>query len=266
MTFLSLSELHILLVEPSTMQRKVIVNNLHKMDISTIDQATGYKTAMSALERTKPDLIISSLYFEDGSAHDLLRYIHNHSECIDIPFMLISSETRREELEAFKQAGVIAILPKPFSHEHLQRALKATIDTLSDKELDLELYDVSTIRVLVVDDSRMARKAICKVLTNLGMNHLSQAADGAKAIELLRSESFDLVVTDYNMPEVNGLELTEFIRHSELHSHLPIMMVTSEANDAHLSHIAQAGVDAISDKPFEPETVRRLLINILGSA
>ena len=74
---------------------------------------------------------------------------------------------------------------------------------------------------------------------------------------------FDLIVTDYNMPQINGKELTEYIRNSSEHSHLPVLMVTSEANDTHLSNIAQSGVNAMCDKPFEPHTVRKLLYQLL---
>jgi len=109
----------------------------------------------------------------------------------------------------------------------------------------------------------MARKVVSRVLGNLGVQRITEAADGSDAIELLSQQTFDMVVTDYNMPEVNGLELTEHIRQSDTYSHLPVMMVTSEANDAHLSHVAQSGVNAIADKPFEPELVKRLLARLL---
>jgi len=98
---------------------------------------------------------------------------------------------------------------------------------------------------------------------NLGVINITEACDGSEAIIKLGEQPFDLVVTDYNMPEVNGLELTEHIRQSDSYSHLPVMMVTSEANDAHLSHVAQSGVNAIADKPFEPEFVKRILGRLL---
>jgi len=102
-----------------------------------------------------------------------------------------------------------------------------------------------------------------RVLQNLGIRHLVEAVDGSDAIRKLQTEMVDLVVTDYNMPEVNGAELASFIRHSEMHSHIPIMMVTSEAHEAHLKNIRQSGVDAMADKPFEPETVKQMLVSLL---
>ena len=86
---------------------------------------------------------------------------------------------------------------------------------------------------------------------------------GYVAIDLLQNNMFDLVVTDFNMPEVNGQELTQYIREHSQQSHIPVLMVTSEANESHLANIAQSGVNALCDKPFEPETVRALLSRIM---
>jgi len=256
-------ELNILLVEPSAMQRKVIIQQLAREDVTAVDQAANKQQALDRIHSVRPDLVISSLHYEDGNAQELLHTLRNDPELEDLPFMLVSSETRRSELEIFKQSGVVAILPKPFDRSHLGKALNSTLDLLTQHEIDLELYDIQSLRVLVVDDSRMARNVIQRVLRNLGIEKLTEAADGSEAIELLQDNSFDMVVTDYNMPEVNGRELTEYIRSSNTHSHIPVMMVTSESNDAHLSNIAQSGVNAMTDKPFEPETVKRLLANLL---
>ncbi|MGH1462022.1 MAG: response regulator transcription factor [Neptuniibacter sp.] len=262
MANLDSSDLNILLVEPSAVQRKIIRNELSVEQVDKIDEADSVASAKQRIAAVQPDLVISALYFPDGSAMDLLSSIRNNTATSELPFMLISSETRHSELDQFKQSGVVAILPKPFGHEHLATALKSTLDLISSDELELEYYDTSVLRVLVVDDSRMARKVIRRVLENMGIEHITEATDGSEVMPLL-PEGFDLIITDYNMPEVNGLELTEQIRSSTEYSHLPILMVSSEANQAHLSNVAKAGVNAMTDKPFEPAMVKKLLINIL---
>lgn len=264
MSSLCVSELDILLVEPSAMQRKIMIQQLQDEKVMAIDTAANVHEALEKIIRRPPDLVISALHFEDGSAAALLGAIRRIPALSELPFMLVSSETRKEQLEVFKQSGVVAILPKPFTRQHLGSALNATLDILGQDEVDLEFYDVENLRVLVVDDSRMARKLIRRVLSNLGIENFFEACDGSEAIDLLKRETVDLVVTDYNMPEVNGVELTEHIRHSELLAHLPVMMVTSEANEAHLSQVAHSGVNALTDKPFEPETVKRLLVQLLN--
>lgn len=260
---LSPSDLHILLVEPSDTQRKIISHRLQQEQVQHISEASSVSSAFQKLSEHQPDLIACALHFADGTALDLLKKIKQQPSLAEIPFMLVSSETRKATLEEFKQSGVVAILPKPFTTAHLGKALNAAIDLLSPSELELSLFDVHDIRVLVVDDSRLARNHIKRVLSNLGIKHLTDAEDGRQAIEILKQQMFDLVVTDYNMPEVNGRELTQYIRENSQQSHIPVLMVTSEANDTHLSNIAQSGVNAMCDKPFEPELVKALLFKLL---
>ncbi|PAJ72770.1 two-component system response regulator [Pseudoalteromonas sp. NBT06-2] len=265
MISLSPSDLHILLVEPSLTQRNFIIKELKLEGITHIDHAGNRTEAFDKVKLNTPDLVISSLHFNDGNALELLNSIKKNDHIDDVPFMLISSETRKQSLETFKQSGIIAILPKPFTRENLGKAINATLDILSPQELELNFYDVHDIRVLIVDDSKLARNHIRRVLTNLGIQHFHEAEDGLKAISILNEVMFDLIVTDYNMPEVNGQELAEFIRNESHQSHVPILMVSSEANDTHLANIAQSGVNAMCDKPFEPQTVKKLIYQLLDN-
>ncbi len=263
MSNLEPSDLSILIVEPSKVQQKFIAKELAKEDILHVDFAENVAEALDKINNSAPDLVTSAMYFKDGTALELVQQIKGTPETAEIPFMLVSSEHKKEQLEIFRQSGVVAILPKPFSPEHLGTALNTTLDLLSADELELSYFDIKSVRVLVVDDSRMARNFISRVLTNLGIDKITQVTDGSEAIKILDEEMFDLVVTDYNMPEVNGEELTRFIRTQSNQSHIPILMVSSEANETHLANIENAGVNALCDKPFESDNVRRILYNLL---
>ena len=263
MTHITPSDLSILLVEPSDTQRKIIINKLNKEGITQVSTANDIKETLAIIERHPPDLIASALYLDDGTALDLLKTIKSNDTLKEIAFMLVSSECKRKHLEEFKQSGVVAILPKPFTAEHLGSAINTTIDLLSPDEMELDFFDVHEIRVLLVDDSKLARNHIRRVLFNLGLQKVTEAEDGQQAINLLEDNMFDLVVTDYNMPEVDGRELTRYIREQSQQSHLPILMVTSESNDTHLANIEQDGVNALCDKPFEPQFVKKLLFQLL---
>ena len=260
---LSPADLHILLVEPSEVQRKIIRKKLAEENVSQVSEADSLSSALQHIAQHKPDAIACALHFVDGTAEQLLKQLKADDATAEIPFLLVSSESRKTQLEAFKQSGVVAILPKPFDAQQLGKALNAAVDLLSPAELELTLFDVQDVRVLVVDDSKLARNHIKRVLGNLGMQHITEAEDGQQAIAVLQQQMFDLVVTDYNMPEVNGQELTEFIREHSTLSHIPVLMVTSEANDTHLANIAQSGVNALCDKPFEPDAVKQLLYRLL---
>lgn len=257
------SELSLLVVEPSDLQRKIILKQLKLQGITQVSEARNITEAYESVSKHPRDLIASAMYFDDGTALDLLQKIRNNSAISDTSFMLVSSESRRGRIEEFKQSGVIALLPKPFTPDHLTKAINTTIDLIYSEELDLEYFDVHEVRVLLVDDSRLARNHIKRVLNNLGLLKITEAVDGSEAIEILKDNMFDLIVTDYNMPEVDGRELTKYIRNESGQSHLPILMVTSESNDTHLSNILTEGVTAMCDKPFEPENVKQILYKIL---
>ncbi|MDP5030257.1 MAG: response regulator [Paraglaciecola sp.] len=262
---LSLADLSIILVEPSDTQRKIIIKKLADENVQHVEAYGTAEEAISAIQKSPPDLIVSAMYFEDGTAQKILTPLKNNIDLADIPFMLVSSESRAEKLEEFKQAGVAAILPKPFSTENLSKALNASLDLINADELELDLFDVEQLRVLLVDDSRLARNHIRRVLKSLGMQQVMEAENGAEALTLLKDHTFDLVFTDYNMPEMDGRELSEFIRFNPETAHLPIIMVTSESsNSLHMANIRQTGINALCNKPFELKEVRNTIVKLMS--
>ena len=172
MHHLSLSEISIILVEPSDTQRKIIIKQLTAADIINVEAVGSVKQALDIITKHGADLIVSAMYFEDGTGLDIIKQIKNDDTLASTPFMLISSESRAEKLEEFKQSGVAAILPKPFTPEHLAKALKASLDLINSDELELELFDVRDVRVLLVDDSKLARNHIRRVLNSLGLQKI----------------------------------------------------------------------------------------------
>ena len=262
---LSIADLNIILVEPSDTQRKIITQLLLKEKVKEIDPVSTVAEAKAALKAHGADVVVSAMYFEDGTGIDLLNHMRTSEDFASVPFMLVSSENRLSKLEEFKQAGVAAILPKPFEPLHLSRALNASLDLINTEELDLDLFDIHEVRVLLVDDSRLARNHIRRVLEGMGLKKITEAENGAAALTFIKEKEFDLVVTDYNMPEMDGRELSEFIRFNPQTTHIPIIMVTSESADsAHMTNIQQTGVNALCDKPFEPAEVRTMLAALLS--
>lgn len=259
---LSIEELGILLVEPSAVQRKVICQHLATQGIHTLEAVENAREALNRMRSFVPDLIISSLYLPDANADELFALMQKDPRLAQVAKMVVSSEQKKENLEAVRQAGVLALLPKPFDRKDLERALSSTLEYLSHDEVELELYDIASLRVLVVDDSRMARKHLSRVLQQIGVQQIDEAVDGSEGIRCLEQAAYDLVVTDYNMPVMDGEALVNHIRQSADYSHIPIMMVTSE-DESRLAGVRQAGVSAICDKPFEVSQVRQLLVSLL---
>jgi len=259
----SLSELYILMVEPSKSQAKYIHRELKEAGIAHFEIAFDGESALHVMSQFKPDLVISAMHLPDMLATDLIYKMQNDKYLEDVSFMLISSETGFEYLDPIKQAGVIAILPKPFNSEQLKRGLYNTLNVINTEELDLGVIVVEDLKVLIVDDSLLARKHIKRVLNGLGIEDVMQAVDGVNAVALIEKHFFDFIVTDFNMPNMDGKALLEYIRNKSNQSSIPVLMVTSEGDMGQLAAVEQAGVSGIFDKPFDSDTVRDLIQKIL---
>ena len=264
---LSISDLQILLVEPSETQAKIISGLLREEDVNGVSIVKNVAQAKAAINSHNIDVVVSTMYLADGTGLDVLKYLKDQPSTESVPFMLVSSETSLSKLDKFKQSGVAAILPKPFEPIHLQRGLNVSLQFLNTEELELTHFDAKNVRVLLVDDSRLARNHIKRVLQNMGMEYITEAENGVHALSFLKDAEFDLVVTDYNMPEMDGRELSEYIRYNPTTTHIPIIMVTSESSDsAFMSNIQQTGVNALCDKPFESDEIREILIRLLDKS
>lgn len=260
-----IKELFILLVEPSTAQSKIIIKQFGELGIKNYELVGSGSDALNELKKSDPDLIISSMYLPDMTGADLISSIREDEENQELVFMLISSETNFYRLEPIRQAGATAILPKPFTSSELKKALVTTVDYLDIDQLQMENFEPERLSVLVVDDSKFAREQIVRTLKMMGIEKLFQVSDGKEAIGVLEKKYFDLVVTDYNMPEVDGQELIEYIRNKSKQATVPILMVTTEGDSNKLAAFEQSGVSAICDKPFEPKTVKNMIESIMAA-
>jgi two-component system chemotaxis response regulator CheY len=263
MSHLAVDELSILLLEPSFTQRKIIVSRLSEAGNNNVELATTATEAWVSMIKNTPDLVISSMYLGEVTGSELLIRMRERSELKDMPFMLVSSETKWENSNTLKQAGVMAILPKPFDVEDMKMALQTTADYIDPEEFSGSKLHAEELRVLVVDDSSTARKHIRNLLRKMGIEHISLANDGVEAIEVMNEKMFGLVITDDNMPEMNGEKLTSYIRNHSTQSSVPILMVTSENDETRLDSVLQSGVSAICDKPFDVTQIRGLLAQLL---
>jgi len=262
------SELSVFLVEPSSLQARIVQKYLGQLGVLNIQTFKDGSSALAAMREQQPDLTISSMYLDDMSGSKLVETMRAEAALSEIAFILISSEDNQDYLDPVRQSGACAILPKPFELQHLRAAIFTTLDYLNPGSLALETknFDIENLHVLVVDDSFSARSYLIRVLKNIGIKHISEAENGKLGAEAVQGHTFDLVITDYNMPEMDGKDLVEFIRTKSWQNALPIMMITSEKNEKLLAAVRQAGVSAICDKPFEPSDIRNLIEQIFTPA
>ena len=267
-TSINTSELSVFLVEPSSLQARIVQKYLGDLGVSNSRVFQDGTSALAAMREQQPDLTISTMYLNDMSGTKLVETMRAEPALAGIAFILISSEDNPLYLDPVRQSGACAILTKPFDLGHLRAAIFTTLDYLNSGSLalDQDNFDIENLRVLVVDDSSSARSYLIRVLKNIGIQHISEAENGKLGAEAVQERSFDLVITDYNMPQMDGREMIEFIRTTSWQNALPIMMITSEKNEGRLAAVRQAGVSAICDKPFEPAQIRDLIEQIFTPA
>lgn len=125
-----------------------------------------------------------------------------------------------------------------------------------DKSIDLSM------RVLVADDFATMRKIVRNILKQIGFDDIVEAEDGQAALQVLKSENIGLVVTDWNMPNMTGLELLEKIRTDPKTAKLPVLMVTAEGLKENVVAAVKAGVNNYVVKPFTAEVLQEKLEQI----
>jgi two-component system chemotaxis response regulator CheY len=121
------------------------------------------------------------------------------------------------------------------------------------------------LKFLVVDDFSTMRRIIKNLLHDLGYSNVTEADDGKTALPMLQAGSFDLLITDWNMPGMPGLDLIKAVRADAKLAKMPVLMLTAEAKREQIIEAAQAGVNGYVIKPFTAETLKEKLDKILGA-
>ena len=120
------------------------------------------------------------------------------------------------------------------------------------------------MRILVVDDQMTMRQINMDMLSSLGYKNLTEADDGTTALALINQREFDLIVTDWNMPGMQGIDLLKAIRAHETYSGLPVILVTAEAKRDQIVEAAQAGVNGYVVKPFNAAKLKETLDKVVA--
>jgi len=113
------------------------------------------------------------------------------------------------------------------------------------------------MKILVVDDMSTMRRIVRSIFKELGFTDIEEAENGSDALRKLRGARFDLVVSDWNMPVMPGIELLRNIRADDALKHIPVLMVTAEAQKENLMEAIKAGVSNYVVKPFTADTIKQ---------
>lgn len=119
-------------------------------------------------------------------------------------------------------------------------------------------------KILIAEDSSTMRALIVSAISALGDFTIVEAANGFDALRILPQEKVDLVITDINMPDINGLELVNFIRNNEHYQQTPLIIISTEGSEKDREKGLRLGADAYLVKPFSPGDLQSLLQKYLG--
>jgi two-component system chemotaxis response regulator CheY len=124
------------------------------------------------------------------------------------------------------------------------------------------------VRTLIVDDSSVMRKIVERSLRQAGLDTLVvfEAGSGIDGLELLKVEHVDLILSDINMPSMDGLEFLRQIRAQNLAPGVPVVMITTESSEEHVKQAILAGAQGYIRKPFTPEQVKERVLPLLHAA
>jgi serine/threonine protein kinase/CheY-like chemotaxis protein len=249
----------VVLVEPSRSQVVIIRGYLQQLGFSEVVNASSGRQALEAVRGAAPRAVISALHLPDMTAAELAQLVAVACPLSPPRFVLITSQADAANASLPGRSANEVRLTKPFTPEQLAAALGMA--TRGAPNTPTGEYGGARLRlkVLLADDSAAARRHARGVLEGLGVGDVTEAVNGAEAVDLLEKGSYDLVVTDYTMPFLDGRGLVEFIRQRSSNPSVPVVVVTSETDPVKLAAVRQLGVSAIFDKRFQPEAVRAVL-------
>jgi two-component system chemotaxis response regulator CheY len=127
---------------------------------------------------------------------------------------------------------------------------------------------MSEVRTLIVDDSSVMRKIVERALRQAGLDTLVvlEASNGAEGLDLLRTKQVDLILSDINMPSMDGLEFLRQLKAQRLALDVPVVMITTESSEEHVKQAIQAGAKGYIRKPFTAEQVKERVLPLLTGA
>lgn len=259
------SQMTVLVVEPSRVQSAIIKSFLEQGSHTVVGTVPNGSAAIAAVRSLRPRAVVSAMHLADINGLELAQQIREEIKVNAPGFVLITSEADDSESAALSKLSRVLLLTKPFSADQMIEALnQVTGASLSLQIAASSKKDRRQLRVLIADDSSTARINVRTVLQDLGFSQFLEVPDGAYAIAMAAQERCDLIVTDYNMPLMDGRALVSYLKQNPATANIPIMMVTTETEPRVLDPVRKLGVVAIFEKSFPAREVGPILDSLFG--
>ena len=238
----------ILVVEDNRVNLQVAVETLRALGYRPHGVSNG-EEALEALKEVRFDVVLMDCHMPVMDGFEATAAIRNGAGGVPsgIPIIAMTADTDPADRERCLAAGMNGHVPKPFRRHQLVDAIEAQLKTVAPAK-----------RVLVVEDNEVNQIVAVKNLKRLGFE-AKVASRGRDAIELVKTESFDFVLMDCQMPEMDGFETTRRIRSHESGQTIPIVALTANAMKGDREKCLEAGMDDYLSKPFTADSLKAVL-------
>jgi two-component system sensor histidine kinase/response regulator len=269
----TLEGVSVLVVDDNASNRRILQAMLERweMKITLVEDAEKAMTQLlRAQEADSPfDLILTDMHMPGVDGFGLIERIRQKPELSTASVMMLTSAGHRGDAARCEELGVAAYLLKPIRQSELYAAISRALGTkgeairASQVTADpLRATDESALqlKLLVAEDNTVNQLLLTRLLEKRG-HHVALVGNGRKALEALEKESYDLVLMDIQMPEMDGLEATEALRRSEQHTskRQPVVALTAHAMKGDEERCLAAGMDGYLTKPIRPSELDAVL-------
>ncbi len=241
----------ILIIDQGNTSRAFIKKELSSIPYVEFLEAQNSKEGLEKILEHEPDLVTTNLVMEDNDGIAFAEVIRSRTPIAHIPIIIITSSMDEELAKRAFAIGSVDFFMKPFKPGELLKSVE---------ELFLKAETLEGMNVLIVDDSIIVREIVSRILNYKGI-HAIEACDGAEAIQILETSNIDMVITDYLMPNVDGIELCQHIRQTMKNSLLPIIILTTAGEQSTVNKGIKAGANDYLTKPFSRHELLARLYN-----
>lgn len=238
----------IVLAEDSSTMRKILLKILNGLGHVDVCEAADGVQALKRLSEDEFDLLITDWDMPNMSGLQLIKEVRANPDTVDVPIIVSTSRSSQDEVVEAMGAGANDFISKPFNDVELQAKIESVL---------------KSVNVLIAEDSTSMMGVLKKMLEDMGYSNVYEANDGAKAWEILCEGRFDLLITDWNMPNMSGLELVEHVRADHSMVDMPIIMSTSRTNHQDVIEAMKSGVTNYISKPFRPNQLRDKIAQVM---
>ena len=275
----------ILSVDDSKAVRKLLARMFGPFDCELCEAANG-EEGLAVAAREIPDLIILDYNMPVMDGVSMLRKLRENAKLRRTPVIMLTAESSAENIATVARLGVCDYVTKPFDEELLlakaARAVPLVARPTHDakpepqskrpgntqRKVSSEKSEVATelaassasalqkASVLVVDDSSTMRMSLIRALNGLGFDNITEAKNGRQALELVLKGSFDLMLLDMEMPELNGMEVLLALKNDPQLRGLPVIVISGADQIENAVKCIEAGAEDYLPKPFNPTLLR----------